>query len=435
MKRILTGILLCFLALCLTGATAESLTLDGTVIPCQSIPVYAPIGGTVGDVAVEAGQLVAADDVLYSMKTSKVYAPEDGTVTGVFGQEGDTSEAVSERYGAVLYLEGKSAFSINASTDYAYSSPETKFVHSGEKVYLLCRTTNTRSGEGIITAVSGSSYTIRVDSGTFIHKDSVDVYRDEAYTSTLKIGRGTVERVSPTAITASGAIVRIAVEDADQVKRGDLLLETLEGSFDSLDMTGTQIYAGQAGIVGSLNITQGTGIQKDSLVAAIYPLDHMRVETSVPEDSRNLIQVGDPVTITLEADESRTYQGTVSLISSIADAGSEEVTYRLLVDFVPDEAVYFGMSVIISSAEEDVSAADVNEQTEEKQGEKDAEESSSTHSADKSGRNGKPGGSRANPDSGHAETLPEHPTDEMPEAFLQAIPDEVPEAKDDPESP
>ena len=82
MKKILTGTLAALLcmALALSAALAETLSLEGTVTAGDTIPVYAPIGGTVGEVKVAEGQQVAAGDVLYVMKTEKVYAEEDGTV-------------------------------------------------------------------------------------------------------------------------------------------------------------------------------------------------------------------------------------------------------------------------------------------------------------------------------------------------------------------
>ena len=434
MKKILTAtlaVLVC-MALLLSAAMADSLSLSGTVTAGETVPVYAPIGGTVGEVKVVEGQQVKAGDVLYSMKTEKVYAEEDGTVTGIFGQPGDSASTVAERYGAVMYLEGNAAFSVSASTDNAYNSTETKFVHVGETVYLLCRSSSARNGIGIITAVSGTSYTVQVDSGTFIPGDSVDVYRDEKYTAAQKIGRGTVSRVDPTAVSASGSIVRIAVADGAQVKRGDLLLETLDGSFDGLYMSGTEIAAEKAGVVGSLGVSRGGSVQKDSIAAEIYLLDSMKVEAYVPEDSRNLIHEGDAVTIELEADESKTYQGTVTLVSSVAEGSSgstssgagsaaggssagssSEVTYRVVVDFVPDDAVKVGMSVVISTANDEEP-----EESEEPVKEENAEDAASEENAedskeDKKSRPERPEGMPEMPEGGFPHR-PDSTTDTTP---------------------
>ncbi|MBR6164650.1 MAG: HlyD family efflux transporter periplasmic adaptor subunit [Clostridia bacterium] len=352
-KRLFTclAVMLCGVLL-ITGACADSITLSGTVIPAESIQVCAPIGGTVGAVLVEAGQKVQAKDLLYTMRTTKIYAEEDGTVTGVFGQPGGSADTVTNRYGAVLYLEGKNAFTVSASTDNAYATIETKFVHAGETVWLQCRSNADRKGKGIITKIDGNSYEIEVTEGNFIHKDSVEIYRDEAHTATLKIGRGTASRTTPTAVTPTGAIVQIAVKDGDEVKRGDLLLETLDDNFEGYVMSGTEITAGQAGVVGSISVQTGDSVQKDSVAAVIYPVDKMRVEATVPEEYSSQIQEGDSVTVELETDENRTFQGTVVLISSVAEEGAEEVCYRIVAEFTPDEAVRFGMSASITAGEE-----------------------------------------------------------------------------------
>ena len=373
-KRILTALcLICSMSLLASAALADSLTLNGTVAAGKTIEVYAPIGGTVASVVAEVGQEVGAEDVLYALKTTKVYAEEDGTVTGIFGEPGDSAATVSTRYGAVMYLEGDSVYSVSASTDNAYNTTDTKFVHVGETVYLKCRSNSDRTGVGTITSIEGTSYQIKVSSGTFIPGDSVDIYRDSEYTNTKRIGRGSVSRTSPTAVTASGSIVRFAVKDGDQVKRGDLLLETLDGTFDGYYMSGTDILAGSAGIVGSLSASQGSSIQGGNVVAVIYPREGMRVEATVPEDSRSDIKVGDKVMIELEADESKTYKGVVTMVSSVAESGSAETSYRVLVGFTPDHEVNFGMSVVVTTLEAE-DEEEVTEHADEPAEEKDDEE-------------------------------------------------------------
>ena len=397
-KRVLSIILGLSLLLSAGLASADTISLGGTVTAGGTVEVYAPIGGTVGNVAVEVGQEVGEEDILFSLKTTKVYAEEDGTVTGVFGQPGDSAQTVADRYGAILYLEGSAVYSVSASTGNAYNSTETKFVHVGEKVYLQCRSNKERVGTGVITGIDGTSYTVEVQSGSFIPGDSVDIYRDIEYSNTERIGRGTVNRVSPTAVTGSGSIVRIAVEDGAQVKKGDLLLETLDGSFDGCYMSGTDVPAGQAGIIGSLNVSQGSAVQKDSVAAVIYPLDQMRVEATVPEDSRGSIHAGDPVTIELEADESKVYRGTVTLVSAVAEQGTEEVSYRVLVQFVPDDAIRFGMSVVVNTLEpeeteepeEEPEEEKAPEEAEEAAADEPAGEAEQTEETEGKGRGGRP---------------------------------------------
>ena len=345
---------LCALLLA-ASAQAETLSMNGTVTAAATREVYAPIGGTVAHVAVEAGQSVATDDVLLTLQTTKVYAEEDGTVTGVFGQPGDDAESVAERYGAVLYIEGDVLFTVSASTDNAYNATENKLVHVGETVYLECRSNSDRVGVGVISAIEGTSYTVRVQEGVLMPGDSVNVYRSADYANSAKLGRGTVSRVNPTAVTGSGGIVRLAVTDGQQVKRGDLLLETLTGSFDGLYMSGVDFLAEEAGVVKTIQPQQGDTVQKDSVIAVLYPQGSMRVEAFVPEDSRGQLRVGLPVTVELATDETKVYPGVISMLSYLAeDSGSQDggVTYKVLVDFDPDEAVHYGMNVVVSTVEE-----------------------------------------------------------------------------------
>ena len=352
MKRT-AAILLVTVMMAAGMAQADTLSLSGTVEAGVTVPVYAPIGGTVDSVAAEAGMRVEAGETLFSYRTEKTYAAGDGTVTGVFAKAGDDAETVAERYGADLYIEGTALYTVSASTTKAYTAVETSIVHTGETVYLLCRTDATRTGSGIITAIEGTNYTVLVTEGNFIPGDSVTVYRDEAFTDKLRVGRGNVERVSPTAVTVSGAVVSVAVKDGDSVKRGDLLMETLSGTFDGYEMSGTAVTAAEEGVIVSVSAQAGSAVTKGDVAAQIAPVSGMRVEVSVSADDRKAIRAGDKVTIELEADESRTYEGIVRYISGMPEEDTEEVSYKAVIDFEPDENVFFGMPVVVTSEEKE----------------------------------------------------------------------------------
>ena len=308
------------------AALADSITFTGTVAASETHEVYAPIGGKVLTVSGDVGDRVSADTVLVALSTTKVYAEEDGIVTGVFGQPGDSAETISNLYGSVISIEGESVYSIAASTTNAYNTTATKFVHVGENVYLSCYSDGSHTGTGVITAIEGTSYTVRVTSGEFLVGETVNVYRGDSATSTKRVGRGTLSRTSPTAVTGSGSIVSIAVSAGDTVHRGDLLFETLDGSFDGLYMSGSTITAGIAGTISQLNAQQGGAIQKDEVVAVLYPEGAMRIEASVEEANLASIHVGDPVSIELiwNQDEEVTYPGTVAGISAIADSSEAQ---------------------------------------------------------------------------------------------------------------
>jgi multidrug resistance efflux pump len=346
------------------AALAEGITFTGTVTASQTHEIYAPIGGTVETVSAEAGQHIKSGDVLAKLSTTKVYAEESGTVTGIFGEPGDSAETVASKYGAVMYIEGESVYTIAASTDNAYNSTATKFVHVGEDVCLSCYSDGKHNGTGVITAIEGTDYTVRVTSGEFLVGETVNVYRGEKAVSTKRIGRGKLSRTNPTAVTGSGSIVAFAVAEGDSVQRGDLLFETLDGSFNGLYMSGIDITAGVDGTISRIDAQQGSAIQKDSVVAVLYPEGSMRIEAQIEEANLASIAVGDPVSIELlwNQDEDVTYEGTITMISAIADsAGADDktaegetedaVTYTVYIDFTPDENTRYGMSAVITTLE------------------------------------------------------------------------------------
>ena len=357
-------------ALAFQGALAESITFTGTVTASETVEVYAPIGGKVATVNGEVGDKVAAGDVLAALSTTKVYAEEGGTVTGVFGQPGDLAETVSNLYGSVISIEGESVYSIAASTDNAYNSTATKFIHVGESVYLSCYSDGKHTGTGVVTAIEGTDYTVRVLSGEFLIGETVNIYRGDSTASTKRVGRGTLNRTSPTAVTGTGSIVSIAVAAGDTVQRGDLLFETLDGAFDGLYMSGSEIAAGIDGTISQLNAQQGSAIQKGEVVAVLYPEGAMRIEAQVEEANLASIAVGDPVSIELvwNQDEEVAYPGVISGISAIADSaeasmdGDSAVTYTVYVDFTPDEDTRYGMSAVVTTL--DGEAAEEVEETE-----------------------------------------------------------------------
>ena len=77
----------------------------------------------------------------------------------------------------------------------------------------------------------------------------------------------------------------------------------------------------------------------------------MRVEATVSADDRQSLKAGDKVLIELEADESITYEGTVRYISGMPEEGAEETSYKAVIDFTPDENVFFGMTVVVTAGE------------------------------------------------------------------------------------
>ena len=368
--RVKSLLALCLACALLCGAAlADTLSFNGTVTAARTEEIYAPIGGRVASVSVKAGDTVKAGDVIATLETEKVYAPEAGVVTGVFGQPGDNAETVGQRYGAVLYIEGESVFSITATTEEAYSAAANKLVHVGEEVLLAAYSDSSRRGSGVITAIEGVNYTVRVLSGSFLVGEKITVYRGSAV-STKRIGRGTLDRTSPTAVTAQGSIVSVAVRDGDSVAKGQLLFETLSGDFDGLYMTGCDILASVDGTVYAVNAQQGQSIDKNSVAAVLYPADAMQITAQVDEEDLRGIEVGGAVSIELiwNQDEDAAVPGKISAVSALANesAGQEDgaVTYDVTISFSPDASTRYGMSAVVTTVDPESDYAEDLEEAE-----------------------------------------------------------------------
>lgn len=343
------------MAMCMGAgsALADSISFEGAVTSAKTQQVYADIGGTVETVDVKVGERVSAGAPVVTLKTTPVYATESGVVTGIFGEPGDSAQTVAGKYGAVLYIEPESAYTIAASTENAYNSTATKFVHVGETVYLSCYSDGDHTGEGRITSVSGTDYTVEVTSGEFLVGETVSVFRADSYKSSSRIGRGELTRMSPVAVTGAGSIVSIAVSDGDTVQRGDLLFETVDGSFDGLYMSGCSVTAPIDGYIAAISASAGSQVMESAPVATIYPLDAMRIEAEVSESDLGSIAVGDAVSIELNwnQDDDVSYPGVVTMISSIANASPDggETTYTVYIDFTPDADTRYGMNATITT--------------------------------------------------------------------------------------
>lgn len=350
------------LILCVTAsaACAESLTFSGIVVPAETVRITAPIGGTLNNISVKSGDRVSAGTTLVTLETTKVYAAADGTVTAVYGQPGDDAESVGTQYGGCVYLEGRLLYTISGSTSNAYNAAENKIIHSGETVYLRGRSDPKHMGTGIVTTVTGNSYTVNVTEGNdvFAVSESVDIFRTPDFQATSRIGRGSIAKVDPTAVTTTGTIVSYAVKPGDQVKRGDLLMETADGTFDHLQVTGTEIKADRDLIIAEIPATAGTAVGSGETVITAYPADKAMAEVTVNECDLMYIHPGDQVTVELiwNLDTEVKYEGTVVSVSYIGEIGEESTTYKAYVDFVPDEGTRFNMTAEVAPRTEETAA-------------------------------------------------------------------------------
>jgi multidrug resistance efflux pump len=122
------------------------------------------------------------------------------------------------------------------------------------------------------------------------------------------------------------------------------------------------------GIVESISVSAGGVIEKGALVAAICPKEQMQVLIEINEYDLMDIQVGDTVNLTFSYDDSgmSTSMGKVDSISDISfSTDTSNVTYNAYIDFVPDENIRLGMTVMVDILDEDIEDTDEEEMAEE----------------------------------------------------------------------
>ncbi len=356
---------LCILMVCSSAMADYEMAYEGTIVVQDSVPVTAPYGGRVAQIAVRKGDLVQEGDVISQIATTPVYAPLEGTISGIYAVEGDSAASITERYGAVMYIEPLHKYKISASTDKSYNSSENKYIHLGETVYLSCIADGSHYGTGIVTALSDSGYTVEVTGGDFYMTEKVGIYRQSDYAKESCIGRGTVGRTSPVAVKESGSILKIHVKNGDFVERGELLYETVSGDLDGLYAPqGNTITAPFTGIVASVDTATGSNVNKNDTLLKLYPVSAMQLCFSLPESDLTSLSVGDPVTVEFDwtNEETTVTTGTIASISHIGEAESESssnILYKAYVNFVPIGDIRLGMNATlyptrVSGMEEDV---------------------------------------------------------------------------------
>ena len=347
-------------ALALSMPAHAAISFEGKVVSSESVAVLAPFGGLVDSVGLRVGDPIKLGDSVANISTTKVYATSDGTISGVFAREGDATDGVVERYGAVVYIEPTNRYKIAATTEKAYNSSDTKYIHIGEKVYVSCSKDGTHTGTAVVTGLSdvdesgNTPYKLEVTGGDFYMAETVGIYRSKDYSAESRIGRGTIQQTSAIAVKGSGSVLKMHVSDGDKVERGELLFETVDGALDGLYAMDNEIVSNVSGIVASVDAKPGDSVSKGSKLITVYPDGTFQIEVKVSEMDLNSIHEGDKVSIEFEfdADGELRLDGTVVSISrvNVTEEGASAASsaeYSAYISFEENDQVRLGMSVVV----------------------------------------------------------------------------------------
>lgn len=343
------GFLSLLLCAALLGSTALAADgYEGRVVPGETISIMAPYGGTVASVNLRTGAPIQVGDTIATMKTTKILASEDGTVRGLFAQPGDNAEK------NILYLMPISKYIIEATISTAHESAQSKYVTIGEKVYIKCAPDGSHKAEGIITSVKGSDYVVQTTAGELYMEEKVYIYRTDDYKSEDRLGSGNVNRTDAIGVSGNGSLLKIHVEDGEEVERGQLLFECVEGELDALVATGDVIQSTADGVIAQVNVSAGQKISKGDVLLTVYQTQSYQIEFSITEEELPYISVGDAAQIYFNWNDEASipYPGVVTDLSYVGESTEDgEVAYKGYIAFSADDTVRLGMNATIMLGE------------------------------------------------------------------------------------
>ena len=355
MRKIISLLLAAGLLAAAESSMAE-LAYEGTVVAGETVPVQAGFGGKVTGCRKRAGDLAAEGEVLAEIQTTLNYAPLEGTVSGLYIEEGDKAENVSERYGASLYIEPTNRYLIEMTAEKAFKGSENHYIHLGERLYLRCVTDGSHQGTGLVSALTEKGYSIEVTGGDFYMGEKVDAFRSADFGKESCVGRGTVGRAKPVAVKGEGSVLKIHVRNGDCVDRGELLFETVDGVLDGLYAPEPRILSPVSGILASVEKKNGETIAKGDTLVQIIPSGSLQVAFEVPEADLFSLREGQKVTMELywETETGKSYSGEILSISyqnSEQKSETDRKTYRAYASIDADERIRVGMTVLLSIPE------------------------------------------------------------------------------------
>ena len=277
----------------LTGCSVSS----GVVNAVNYIDITAPFSGTLQPFTWEAGDLVNAGDLLFSMRTTTIYATEDATVQAIYCAAGDDAAAVATRYGGLIAMRPESEWVIAGSITTAYDKRDNRVVDVGETLYFRSNKEGRSVGTGRVTMVSGAEYMVEVLTGEFEPGEVLSLFRD----TLTAVGQGRVAEV--------------LVKVGDQVKNGTPLLRLMPTA--TAPDASPDITAAQNGVIGTLAVQPGQQVYEGQLLARLMLVDKLEVVAQVDEVNLKNLYVGDKVSVTLDMDESNVLTGTVTEIGNL----------------------------------------------------------------------------------------------------------------------
>ncbi len=344
MKKMIFSLAAALTLLTLTASTALGVTANATIVAPETVKITAPFSGTLLPFDLTQGDRVEAEDVLFTLDATPVYATQNGTVAAVFAEEGDDAMGVTEHYGALAVIEPENALYVAANTDQAYNDAENRYLHAGETLYLKC---GSEKGTGIVTSVSDKDYIVEILTGSFDVGDTIRCYRESGTPSDSETGRGRVARYADTQVNVNaGRIAAVHVQPGDEVHVGDLLFEVVDAQ--SARGASREIKTPVSGALLTLNAVSGAQVYRGQLLGEVADLSKLELSVEVDELDLNSIHVGDTLSYTLDAYEGDSFIGTVTKIRPVGSARQNATYFDVRITLPEGKMFLPGMNATVT---------------------------------------------------------------------------------------
>ena len=305
MKKIVS---LC-LVLLFTAFPALAEVFTGSTVARNPQSITADAGGIIEELLVQPGSAVKQGEPIARLRTTKVFASQNGTVARIHASEGKETE------GTILEIAPVSRYTIHCTSDGAYDSISTNLVHCGESLYLYCTKNGTHQGRGLVYSIDGETYMVEATAGEFYVGETVYLYRDQDYSKKQRVGIGTVVSAATEAYKSEGRIAAIHVTEGEYVEKGELLYEVIDGET-------TEIVAPADGIITSCEAENGANVASGQSVAALAAYVDICIAVQVEESLIEQLSPGNPASVCYLSDvQERQIPGMVIEISTLAQDG------------------------------------------------------------------------------------------------------------------
>ncbi len=321
----------------------------GTVQAADTVNVFAPVGGQLLPMDLDAGDVVKQGDPLFTVRPLQALAASDGVIRLLRAEVGDMAEGVIQQYGALCYIDREDIAWVRATVGTAYNKPENRALTLGETL----RVYNGDESDaieltGTVILVDGKNYVVEIPAGEFDLEDTARLYRGtgDTYNNKDKVGEGKVERAAALPVKAQGMIATVNVTEGQKVKKGDALF-TLDSASTVYDEPAQPaVTAAQGGVVSAIYAQDGQQVMKGQLLLAIEPLDAPKVVVDVDELDIPSIKVGQLMRVKVDALGEDTLLGTVIKISPLGISVLDTTKYPVTLSIQnPPESLLPGMHV------------------------------------------------------------------------------------------